>query len=178
MKKRILIPLFCLLTLSIHTQVTPKETKDYSDNVKTLDSIINTLYTVISGEKGQERNWTLFKHLFKADAKLIAAGKDNKGVYKARYMSPNDYIKSSEKWLVNNGFFEKEIHRKVDAFGTIAQVFSTYEAFKSKTDETPFMRGINSIQLFYDGQRWWIVNLYWTQETQEQPIPNMYLSKQ
>ena len=74
-----------------------------------------------------------------------------------------------------NGFFEKEIHRKVDTFGNIAQVFSTYESFYSESDETPFMRGINSIQLLNDGKRWWVINIYWAQETEEDSIPKKYL---
>jgi len=39
------------------------------------------------------------------------------------------------------------------------------------------MRGINSIQLFYDGSRWWIVSIYWQQESPEYPIPEKYLSE-
>jgi len=41
----------------------------------------------------------------------------------------------------------------------------------------PFMRGINSIQLLNDDNRWWIINIYWTQESEENPIPDMYLPK-
>ena len=37
------------------------------------------------------------------------------------------------------------------------------------------MRGINSIQLFYDGSRWWIVTVYWQHESAEHPIPEKYL---
>lgn len=178
MKKLVITLFISLISLSINAQESTEKVIDYSSHVKTLDSIISSLYTVISGEKGEARDWALFKYLFKPDAKLIPSGKDKKGVYKVRYMKPDDYIKSSGKWLVDNGFFEKEIHRKVDAFGNIAQVFSTYEAFKSESDEKPFMRGINSIQLFYDGLRWWIVNIYWTQESKEKQIPNTYLPKQ
>ena len=93
-------------------------------------------------------------------------------------MSPEDYINSSGKWLLDNGFFEKEITRKVEQFGNIAQVFSSYEAFHSESDEQPFMRGINSIQLLYDNYRWLIVNVYWMQESPENPIPSEYLEKQ
>jgi hypothetical protein len=148
-----------------------------SSKVKTLDATIKTLYNVISGEKGVERNWELFKYLFKPGAKLIPSGKDNEGIFKVRYMSPDDYIKSSGDWLIENGFFEKEIHRTVDTFGNITQVFSTYESFKSEEDDKPFMRGINSIQLLNDGKRWWIINIYWTQETNENSIPKKYVSK-
>tara|TARA_R110000868_G_scaffold19310_15_gene83242 strand:+ start:3194 stop:3733 length:540 start_codon:yes stop_codon:yes gene_type:complete len=175
MKK--LIFLFCLSILSISTgaQVTNEKSMDYLEKVKTLDSTIETLYAVISGEKGVERDWELFKFLFKPDARLIPTGKNNEGDFMVRYMKPDDYIKGSGKWLVENGFFEKEIHRKTDIFGNIAQVFSTYESFKSEADENPFMRGINSIQLINDGKRWWVVNIYWAQESEANPIPEKYL---
>ena len=150
----------------------------YLDKVQTLDSTLQTLYGVISGEKGEERDWELFKFLFKPKAMLIPSGKNKEGVYGLRYMTPNDYIESSGAWLVENGFFETEIHRSVQTFGNITQVFSTYESFRSKLDLAPFMRGINSIQLLNDGNRWWIVTIYWTQETKDNPIPSIYLPKQ
>lgn len=143
--------------------------------VQSLDSTLSTLYGVISGEKGEERDWDLFKYLFHPDAKLIPARKNEDGVYIARYMTPEDYIEGSGKWLVENGFFEKEINRSVHSFGNITQVFSTYESYRSEADETPFMRGINSIQLLNDGERWWIINIYWTQESAANPIPKEYL---
>jgi hypothetical protein len=148
------------------------------DKVSTLDSTLGTLYSVISGEKGEARDWDLFKYLFKPEAKLIPSGKNKEGIYEVRYMAPDDYIEGSGKWLVENGYFEKEIHRSVQTFGNITQVFSTYESFRSEKDTEPFMRGINSIQLLFDGQRWWVVNIYWTQESEENPIPNQYLPKQ
>lgn len=174
-----LILLFCLsfLSATINAQVTNEKTMDYLEKVKTLDSTIETLYAVISGEKGVERDWNLFKFLFKPDAKLIPTGKNNKGDFMVRYMKPDDYVKGSGKWLVNNGFFEKEVFRKTEGFGSIAHVFSTYESFKSEADEEPFMRGINSIQMLYDGNRWWVINIFWTQETEFNKIPDGYLPK-
>ncbi|MFI1773250.1 hypothetical protein [Thalassobellus citreus] len=175
MKKLILLLAICFISITTHSQENPEAEKDYSSNVSTLDNTIESLYNVISGEKGKERDWDLFKFLFKPDAKLIPSWKNKAGVYEIRYMKPDDYINSSGKWLVENGFFEKEIHRNVNTFGNITQVFSSYETFYSETDEKPFMRGINSIQLLNDGERWWIVNIYWTQETEENPIPKAYL---
>lgn len=154
-----------------------QEKKDYSKKVATLDSTIATLYSVISGDKGETRDWDLFKHLFKKDAKLIPTGKNKKGETNVRYMSPEEYIKTSGKWLVKNGFYEVEIKRETQTFGKITHVFSTYQSFKRKDDKKPFMRGINSIQLFNDGKRWWIVNIFWMQESEENPIPKNYLPK-
>ncbi|TGV00838.1 hypothetical protein [Flavivirga rizhaonensis] len=175
MKKTISIILLCIVTLSVTSQEKKEAAKDYSEKVKTLDSTVKTLYAVISGERGAKRDWELFKFLFKPGAKLIPSGKNKEGEIKVRYMSPDDYVKSSGKWLVEHGFFEKEIHREVNTFGNITQVFSTYEAFYSKDDIKPFMRGINSIQLLNDGKRWWVINIFWTQETNENKIPENYL---
>ncbi|MFD2823862.1 hypothetical protein ACFS5M_09290 [Lacinutrix iliipiscaria] len=174
MKKRLATSLLFLMFISISAQ---EQVHNYDDKVKTLNLTIETLYAVISGEKGEARNWDLFRFLFKPDAKLIPTGKNKEGVYGLNYISPEDYIESSGTWLIENGFFEKEIHREVDTFGNITQVFSTYESYYSESDDKPFMRGINSIQLLNDGKRWWVVNIYWFQETKEHPIPQNYLPK-
>ncbi len=149
--------------------------KHHGPETSSLDSIVFHLYDVISGEKGEERNWELMRSLFHPDAKLIPSGMAKDSLYKARYITPDQYIEKSGEWLVKNGFHEEEIHREVQRFGNIAHVFSTYEAFNSKDDAEPFMRGINSIQLLFDGSRWWIINIYWTQESEENPIPEIYL---
>lgn len=158
------------LTAALHAQ------KDkYADKVKTIDSTIETLYSVISGEKGEARNWELFKYLFHKDAKLMPSGNNRQGVTGIRYLTTDQYIETSGKWLLENGFFEKEIGRKTDRFGNMAQLFSTYESFRTASDTKPFMRGINSIQILYDGSRWWILNIFWQGETPNQPIPKKYI---
>lgn len=167
--------LFCI-TFGTFAQAN-EEAKDYSSSVESLDAIINNLYGVISGEKGQERDWEHFKFLFHANARLIPSGKIPESKYQARFLKPEDYIKTSGTWLVENGFFEVEIKREVQTFGSISHVFSTYQAYRSAGDAEPFMRGINSIQLLNDGERWWILNVYWTQESSENPIPEKYLPR-
>ena len=169
---------YLLFSLCLNAQGDTEIAPDYSKHVLTLNSTIETLYEVISGEKGEKRNWGLFNYLFHEDAKLIPSGKNQEHVTIARFITPSDYINSSGTWLVENGFYEIEIHRKTDRFGHMAQVFSTYESYHSKLDATPFMRGINSIQLVNDGQRWWILNIYWMQENEANPIPETYLPSQ
>jgi hypothetical protein len=55
--------------------------------------------------------------------------------------------------------------------------FSTYESRGRAEDPTPFARGINSIQLLNDGQRWWIVTVFWDSERANNPIPAKYLPR-
>lgn len=175
MKKVIILAsLIFVISLTVNAQ---DSSDQYLNKVQTLDSTIETLYGVISGGKGKERNWELFNYLFHPDAKLIPTGKNQAGVIGANFMTPQEYIDRAGKMLVEIGFFEKESHRTVDTFGNIAQVFSTYNSYNNESMETPFMRGINSIQLLNDGKRWWILNIYWMQESPENPIPEKYLPK-
>jgi hypothetical protein len=86
-----------------------------------------------------------------------------------------EYITFASKYFETNSFFEREIGRKVERFGNMAQVFSTYESVHNLLDPVPFKRGINSIQLFYDGDRWWIVSILWDEERVNNPILEKYL---
>ncbi|WP_242205434.1 hypothetical protein [Aestuariivivens insulae] len=180
MQKLFTFLLVCCLTIVSYAQEEtndekPKELALDTTAVLTIDKTIKSLYAAISGEKGEARHWKQFNYLFNPNAKLIPTGKDEFGEYKVHYMSPQDYKKNSKDWLEEHGFIEKEIYRKTEVFGPIAHVFSTYESYHSATDEEPFMRGINSIQLFYDGKRWWITNISWSQESRLNPIPKQYL---
>jgi hypothetical protein len=84
------------------------------------------------------------------------------------------YIARAEP-LLNAGFYETEIARRTEQFGRIAHVWSTYESRHDPRDPAPFMRGINSFQLFHDGKRWWILSVYWQHESAEHAIPQKYL---
>ncbi len=151
--------------------------EDYTNKVKTLDSTIETLYSVISGDAGEKRNWELFKFLFTADARLIPSGPNDEGKVGYRSITPDGYIETSGEFLETNGFFEKEIYRVTETFGSLTHIFSTYESYRTSKDEEPYVRGINSIQLMNDGERWWILNIYWTSERDDNPIPEKYLPK-
>ncbi|PSR09915.1 MAG: hypothetical protein DA408_05705 [Bacteroidetes bacterium] len=154
------------------------KTQDYADDVASIDHILTTLYASISGEKGEARDWDRFLNLFVAGAQLIPSRVGEDGLVSCRMMSPQGYVESSGKWLEDNGFFEVEIHREVVKYGSLVHAFSTYESYRSQADEQPFARGINSIQLLHDGQRWWVVNIYWLGETPALPLPAAFLPKE
>ena len=88
-----------------------------------------------------------------------------------------EYIANSGPFLEKEGFFETEIGKSTEQYGNIVHVFSTYESKKAASDEKPFMRGINSFQLWFDGKRWWVVTIFWQSETADNPIPEKYIQK-
>lgn len=148
------------------------------EDVKSVDAILAALYDVISGPKGKARDWDRMRSLFIPDARLIPSrlNKDTQRV-DAIVLSVDGYIARSSTTMTTNGFFEHSIHNEVEQFGNIAHVWSTYESRHNADDATPFARGINSIQLLKDGDRYWIVNVFWDSETPTNPIPQKYLGK-
>jgi hypothetical protein len=144
-------------------------------DVASVDAIIAALYDVISGPAGAPRDWDRMRSLFAPGARLIPVVERPDGGATARVTDVEGFIKGSEPYLKDRGFFEREVARKAEAFGNISHVFSTYESRHAKDDPNPFARGINSIQLLKDGDRWWIVTVYWDAEGPGRPIPDRYL---
>ena len=146
-------------------------------DVASVDAVITALYDVISGPAGQERNWTRFRSLFIPGARLIPTIHPPGGTTpRTAVMTPEQYAERATG-LARNGFFEREISRTSDQFGAVTQVFSTYESRRAATDAKPFQRGINSIQLFNDGTRWYVVTIFWDGERADNPIPDKYLKR-
>jgi hypothetical protein len=151
-------------------------------DVASIDAIINAASDVISGPPGKKRDWDRERSLFIPGARLIPTAKKtgddaNHQVDLApQVLDVDAYIARVEPFFEKNGFYEKEIARRIEQFGRIAQVWSTYESRHHPDDPEPFMRGINSMQLFNDGKRWSIVSIYWQQESARDPIPDRYLS--
>jgi hypothetical protein len=145
-------------------------------DVASPDAILAATYDVISGPAGQKRDWERFRSLFVPGARLIPAvpKKDGSG-YVARVITPDEYATHADAYFEKNGFAEREIARKSERYGNIMQIFSTYESRHDASDAKPFARGINSFQLLYDGTRWWVVTIFWQEETPDNPLPKEYL---
>ena len=151
-----------------------------AEDVESIDAILATVYDVISGPAGEARDWDRFRSLFLPEARLVPAGRASDGSTRYLVWSPEEYIATAGGQLEANGFFETEAHRIEERFGDIAHVFSTYESYRTADEMkagTHFMRGINSFQLMYDGERWWVLQVYWQAENPGLPIPERYLGQ-
>ena len=139
-------------------------------DVSSVDSILHAVYDVISGPAGEKRDWNRMRSLFTADARLMP-----KGSAGLRSGSVENYIAASGPQLEQNGFIEREVARRVEQYGDIAHVFSTYEA-RNSADGPVILRGINSFQLVRHQGRWWVVSIMWQAESPQNPLPSHYLS--
>jgi hypothetical protein len=146
------------------------------EDVATIDGVVDALYDVISGGVGQPRDWDRMRSLFHPAARMIATGPAPDGTQRMQAMDVEGYITGGGDMLVEIGFVEREIARTTERWGNMAHLFSTYEAFRGAETE-PFLRGINSIQLWNDGNRWWILTILWEPETPDNPLPPRYLGE-
>jgi hypothetical protein len=168
--------LLSALVLAGHPAAAQESPAARAQDVESIDAIIAALYDVISGPAGQARDWPRFHSLFVPGARLIPTFVRENQV-RHRVMTPAEYAASSGPVLEERGFFEREIGRTTERFGNIAHVFSAYDSKRTPDDAEPFARGINSIQLFHDGTRWWVVSIFWDSERAGNPIPPTYLGR-
>ncbi len=139
------------------------------EDVATIDGIIKAFYDVISGPAGQPRQWQRDSTLYIPRVQFVAMSVEN-GKPVPAVMDHGQFARQYDGAFVNRGFFEHETKRVTKRFGNIAHVFSAYEY--RATENGPVQgRGVNSIQLFWDGSRWWIASATWDDERPDNPIP-------
>ena len=139
-----------------------------------MDAILRALYDVISGPAGP-RNWQRFYSLFAPGARLIPTRRPPNAPPQLAVRTPAEFAAAAGPAFEHQPFYEREIGRTVETFGAVTQVMSAYASTRSPNDPAPFARGINGIQLFYDGTRWYVVTIYWDTERPGVPIPPRYL---
>lgn len=130
------------------------------DDASTPEKIVHTAYALISGRAGEPRDWDRWRALHSPGARLIAIETGDDGAPFARVMSPGDFIASRSPFFAVSDFFEWETAREEKRCGSLVQVWSSYTAAHEPGGH-PIRRGVNSIQLWNDGERWWILSVAW-----------------
>lgn len=141
-------------------------------DVASLDAIVGALYASVSFPPGGSPDWTRLRSLFHPGGRLIPPAADEP----VQALPVEEFVRLSSRFIRTSelqarGFHEAEVSRRTETFGRIAHVFSVYESRHTPGDREPFSRGINSIQLVFDGGRWWVLTVLWEVEGPDRPIP-------
>ncbi|QNN64264.1 nuclear transport factor 2 family protein [Sphingomonas rhizophila] len=129
-----------------------------------ISAAVKDVYAVISGPAGQPRDWARMRSLFAPDARMTAI--TPKGLSGGTL---EDYIAKSGPILVKVGFTERELAHRIEQYGDIAHVWSSYEG--TSTDGKLKVRGINSFQLARLGGQWKVQSIFWQPEHSGLPLP-------
>ena len=147
------------------------------NDTHSIDAVLHALYSSISGPAGEARDWDRFRSLLFPGARLVRTDLDENGTPRALAMEARAYEVDTTGYFQRESFYETEIGRRVERFGNIAHVFSAFEARHAPGDAKAFKRGVNSVQLFHDGRRWWVVSVLWDNEREENLTAKQLLEK-
>lgn len=124
-------------------------------DVTTLDGILAAYYEVVSGPAGEAPDVARDRSLHHPDAQvaIVRTGPDGAPVIEVTDLDGyhGDAAPRSAP------FHEYETGRTVRRSGAMVHVWSHY-AYADTPGGTPTFEGVNSITLYDDGERYWIVN--------------------
>lgn len=164
-----------VFTLSIQPALAQENTAN-PDDVKSIENIVNATYASIERAPGSDYDWDRFRSLFLPEATLISNTEQRGGQFAV--LSVEGFVDWISTYTViggenDKGFAEEGYHLQVDRYGDIANAMSTYQKHFYGDDQI-LGRGINSFQLVWHDNRWWIVSIIWDEETGAGAIPEMY----
>jgi len=153
-------------------------------DVDTVEHLMAALYDVISGPAGQQRDWNRFRSLFLPDARMgvirvdVPATADRPARKSDAYLfTPDMYVERDDPVFKTMSFFERGIANRIETFGNLTSVWSTYESRHDPKDAQPFARGINSLQIVHAQGRYWVANIIWDDEHEGLTLPDKYLKQ-
>jgi hypothetical protein len=136
-----------------------------------IGAVVGALYAALSGPPG-ERDWSQQDEAFHPNAQLIRTGVDEFGTPWFKLMTLQEYRDSVAYFFSKVPFYEMETDRRVEVFGNIAQVWSTYEEKRAPDATVVERRGVNSIQLIRDEHKnWRIISVSWDNEREGLTLP-------
>ena len=144
-----------------------------TEDVASIDGIMRAFYEVVNIAPDAPRQWARDRTLYSPWIRFVATGKSPAGRPEVIAWTLQQLQDATEP-LIRAGFREREIHRVERRYGHIAHIDSTYETLVGR-DAPKRSRGVNSIELYFDGTRWWIASALWQSEDEEHPIPKELL---
>lgn len=143
--------------------------------VKTIEGTVKEMLALISGPIDEPRDWEAFRGLFTPTSQMQMVNRNAPSGRQFRSMSVEEFIRNIGPLYARDGFEELQTGIKVQEFNGMANVFQSYTArnLKGTYEKT----GINSYQLVYYQDRWWIASSTWADADEENPLPQKYLMK-
>ncbi|WP_347220017.1 hypothetical protein [Chryseobacterium sp.] len=154
----------------MNTENLKAQNKTFENDVKTIDALMKASYEVVSGEKGAKRQWERDRYLHHQRAVYSYFDREKQ---KQAILTLQEFHQATDEMVFNTAFYENEINREVRVFGNIAHVWSTYETRLEKNGKVE-RRGINSIQLIFENNRWYIISWIFSGESDKNLIPKTF----
>ena len=104
-----------------------------------IGAVIDEMYAMISGPAGP-REWSRQDNCFLPEARQVRTWVDEQGRPQKLSMTLEEYEANTTPFFNSNPFHEVETSRRIDLFGNMAHVWSSYEARKSPSSGAASIR--------------------------------------
>lgn len=141
-----------------------------TEDEKAIHETINQTLAIISGEKGEARDWETFRTLYieKAQFHILQKNpKDTTNAVRIISIDVETFIEKAGPNYEKYGFLEEETAYTIHLFNKVAHVEQKYFAEQNGKK----MEGINYYQLVFDGTKWRITSLTWDEPDETHPLP-------
>jgi hypothetical protein len=181
MTTRSLFPFFLILLLASpadaqgsHEATAQPGKSQHQDDTRTIANLLGAFYESLTFTEQGQPDWPRFRNLFVSAASpcVRIAGDSVMQMDRESFIA---FFGGRIQRGALKSFAEKEVSRSVHSYGSITQVFSTYEKRMNLATDGKPIRGINSFQLYLKDGRWWIASVVWQDESASVPIPASYL---
>jgi hypothetical protein len=137
--------------------------------------LIEALYDMVSFDAGPEPDWEMFRDVFLENALIVFSPSRSQPM---RPMSVDGFIEDWEAFfrdaeLEDKGFYETIADMRLVEFGGLAHAFVIFEPRVGTAEPQRQARGLDSIELAFDGTRWWIAAITTDFERPGTPIPDI-----
>lgn len=143
--------------------------------VKSIEGITSKMIELISGGIDEPRNWEAYRNLFLPTAIKVSINRNAPHHRQVNARNIEEFIRNVGPYYKKSGFEEIKIGLTINEFNGIANVFQSF--YCENLIGTYERRGVNSYQLVYADNRWWIISTVFANETADSKIPNIYLDK-
>lgn len=153
------------------------------EDVRAIRASIDALYAAFCFEPGGQPDWNAQRAAFLPGAIAlppIARGRAARATDIDGFLADFAHAIAAEP-IGRTGFHERVLHARIDLFGGIAHAWVAFEglvppagvdaAGGSAAAERMRTRGLDSLQLVRDGQRWLVLSFSTQYASAEQPLP-------
>jgi hypothetical protein len=150
--------ILCTLVIAAAPLPADDTSPGLADAAGTPEGLIRALYDMVSFDAGPEPDWEMFRDVFLEDALIVFSPQGERPM---RPMSVDGFIQDWKDFfrdaeLTDKGFYETIAALEVTEFGGLAHAFVIFEPRIGKEAPARQVRGLDSIELAFDGKRWWV----------------------
>lgn len=149
-----------------------------SPETRAITASLEELYRAFCFDAGEGAEWDAIRDLAADGAVFVAPSAPGKA---PRAAGIEDFLRDFQSYVASDavratGLHERITHTRIDFFGRVAHAYVAFEGFLPTTNEI-VSRGLDSIQLVLDGERWKVVSFTTQYESAELLLPERFTAE-